>query len=162
MNESKTITGSQPGNTNHQPPSKNIVDTVIAAGNLTTLAAAIKTARVSDVLSAKGPFTMFAPTDKAFEKLPRGALDALLKDAKKLKAVLDYHLIAGHFLAQELKSGEVMTVQGTALAASVSPSGVQVNEARIEQADIVATNGVVHVIDTVVLPKNWQLLAAAA
>ena len=162
MNDSKTTTGSQPGNTTHQPPSKNIVDTVIAAGDLTTLATAIKTARVTDVLSGKGPFTMFAPTDKAFEKLPRGALEALLKDAKKLKAVLDYHLLAGHVLAQGMKSGDVMTLQGTALTAAVSPSGVQVNGAHVERTDVIATNGVVHVIDTVLLPKNWQLLAAAA
>ena len=162
MDESKTTAGSQPGKTSHNPPSKNLVDTAIAAGNLTTLTKAIRTARDTDALTGKGPFTLFAPSDKAFEKLPRGALEALLKDAKKLKAVLDYHLIAGHFLAQDLKFGEIMTLQGSPLAAVVSTSGVQVNGAHVEQSDIVATNGVIHVIDQVMLPKNWQLLAAAA
>jgi len=105
---------------------------------------------------------MFAPTDEAFKKLPTGAWDALLKDTAKLKAVLSYHVITGHVLAQDLKSGDVMTVQGTPLAAVVSSSEVQVNGAHVRQRDITASNGVIHVIDAVIMPKNWQLLAAAA
>jgi uncharacterized surface protein with fasciclin (FAS1) repeats len=99
---------------------------------------------------------------EAFKKLPPGALAALLKDSAKLKAVLSYHVVAGHVLAKDVKSGEVMTLQGTALTAAVSSSGVQVNGAHVKQADIAATNGVVHVIDAVIMPKSWQLLAAAA
>jgi uncharacterized surface protein with fasciclin (FAS1) repeats len=113
-------------------------------------------------VTGKGPFTVFAPTDEAFKKLPHGALETLLKDSAKLKAVLSYHVVTGHFLAKDLKSGEVMTLQGTALSALVSSSGVQVNGAHVRQADIAAANGVVHGIDAVVMPKDTQLLAAAA
>jgi uncharacterized surface protein with fasciclin (FAS1) repeats len=162
MNESNNASGSQQGSAHHTPPSKNIVDTAIAAGNLTTLVAGIKAAGLTDTLKGKGPFTVFAPTDEAFKKLPPGALDALLKDTAKLKAVLSYHVVAGHVLAKDVKSGDVMTLQGSTLNAAVSSSGVQVNGAHVKQADIVATNGVVHVIDAVIMPKNWQLLAAAA
>lgn len=162
MNDSKTTATGQTGSSSHKAPSKNILDTVIAAGNLTTLAAAIKSAGLTAALTSRGPFTMFAPTDEAFKKLPAGALEALLKDSGKLKAVLDYHIVAGHVLAKDLKSGEVMTLQGTALTAAISSPDVKVNGARVRQADIEATNGVVHVIDAVIMPKNWQLLAAAA
>ena len=86
----------------------------------------------------------------------------MLKDTAKLKAVLSYHVITGHVLAQDVKSGDVMTVQGTPLAAVVSSSDVQVNGAHVKQTDIAATNGVIHVIDAVIMPKNWELLAAAA
>ena len=123
---------------------------------------AIKAAGLTDTLTGKGPFTVFAPTDEAFKKLPAGALDALLKDTAKLKAVLNYHVVTGHVLAKDMKAGEVMTVQGSPLTAVVSSSGVQVNGARVKQADITATNGVIHAIDAVIMPKNWQLLAAAA
>jgi uncharacterized surface protein with fasciclin (FAS1) repeats len=98
----------------------------------------------------------------AFKKLPTGALDSLLKDTAKLKAVLSYHVIIGHMLAEDLKSGDVMTVQGSPLTAVVSSSDVQVNGAHVRQRDITASNGVVHVIDAVIMPRNWQLLAAAA
>jgi uncharacterized surface protein with fasciclin (FAS1) repeats len=162
MNESKNASANQHGNTNNASPSKNIVDTLIAAGNFTTFVAGIKSAGLTDKLSGKEQFTVFAPTDDAFKKLPRGALEALLKDSEKLKAVLSYHVVAGHLLAQEIKSGELMTLQGTLLTVAVSSASVQVNGAHVKKADIVATNGVVHVIDAVVMPKNWQLLAAAA
>jgi len=161
MSESNNTSAGQ-GNTSHTAASKNIIDTAIAAGNFTTFVAGIKTAGLSDKLTGKGPFTVFAPTDEAFKKLPQGALEALLKDSAKLKAVLSYHVVAGHFLAKDVKSGEVMTLQGTPLSAVVSSSGVQVNGAHVKQADIATTNGVVHAIDAVVMPKNWQLLAAAA
>jgi uncharacterized surface protein with fasciclin (FAS1) repeats len=161
MEQSKNTSANQQGTT-HMPPSKNIVDTAIAAGNFTTLVAGIKAAGLTDTLTGKGPFTIFAPTDDAFKRLPHGALDALLKDTAKFKAVLSYHVVAGRVSAKDVKSGEVMTVQGSALTAVVSSSGVQVNGAHVKQADIAATNGVIHVIDAVILPKNWQLLAAAA
>jgi uncharacterized surface protein with fasciclin (FAS1) repeats len=162
MSESKNVSSSQHGNTNHTAPSKNIVDTAIAAGNFTTFVTGIKTAGLIDKVTGKGPFTVFAPTDEAFKRLPHGALEALLKDSAKLKAVLSYHVVAGHFLAKDLKSGEVTTLQGTALSALVSSSGVQVNGAHVRQADIAAANGVLHGIDAVVMPKDTQLLAAAA
>jgi uncharacterized surface protein with fasciclin (FAS1) repeats len=114
------------------------------------------------VLAAKGPFTVFAPTDEAFKRLPSGAYDRLLKDSTKLKAVLNYHVFSGHLMARDMKSGDLMTLQGSTLTAAVSSSDVRVNGARITQGDLVATNGIVHAIDEVILPKNWQLLAAAA
>jgi uncharacterized surface protein with fasciclin (FAS1) repeats len=162
MEQSKNTSANQQANTARAAPSKNIVDTAIAAGNFTTLVAGIKAAGLTDTLSGRTPFTVFAPTDEAFKKLPSGALDALLKDTAKLKAVLNYHVVTGHVLAQDLKSGEVMTVQGSPLTAIVSGSDVQVNGAHVRQRDITASNGVIHVIDAVIMPRTWQLLAAAA
>ena len=146
----------------YSAPSKNIIDTALAAGNFTTFMSAVKTAGLTNTLSGKGPFTVFAPADEAFSKLPSGALDALIKDTAKLKAVLSYHVIKGHFLAKDVKSGEVMTLQGSPLLASVSSSGVEVNGVRLKQADAIATNGVIHMIDVVIMPKHWKLLATAA
>ena len=160
MEQSKNTSANQQASTPRGAPSRNIVDTVIAAGNFTTLVAGIKAAGLTDMLN--GPFTIFAPSDEAFKRLPTGAWDALLKDTAKLKAVLSYHVITGYVLAQDMKSGDVMTVQGTPLAAMVSSSDVQVNGAHIRQRDITASNGVIHVIDAVIMPRNWQLLAAAA
>ena len=162
MEQSKNTSTNQQASTPRAAPSKNIVDTAIAAGNFTTLVAGIKAAGLTDTLNGKGPFTIFAPTDEAFKKLPIGAWDALLKDTGKLKAVLSYHVIAGHVLAQDVKSGDVMTVQGTPLTVVVSSSEVQVNGAHVRQRDITASNGVIHVIDAVIMPRNLQLLAAAA
>jgi uncharacterized surface protein with fasciclin (FAS1) repeats len=104
----------------------------------------------------KGPFHVFAPTDEAFRKLPSGAHESLLKDSAKFKAVLNYHIVSGYLLAKGVKPGEIMTLQGSTLTAVVSSADVRVNGARITQADIAATNGIVHAIDTVILPKNWQ------
>jgi uncharacterized surface protein with fasciclin (FAS1) repeats len=143
-------------------PARNIVDTAIAAGNFTTFAAAVRAAGLTDAVSAKGPFTVFAPTEDAFKKLPSGAWDSLLKDSAKLKAVLNYHIVSGYFTARDVKSGEVMTLQGSTLTAAASPGELRVNGARITQADLTATNGILHAIDAVILPKNWQLVALAA
>jgi uncharacterized surface protein with fasciclin (FAS1) repeats len=163
MNQSKSgLASEQTSSANHTAPTKNIVDTVNIAGNCTTFAAGIRAARLTDTLAGKGPFTVFAPTEEAFKKLPAGALDALLKDSAKLKAVLNYHIIAGHVTARDMKSGEVMTLQGSALTAVVTSSEVQVNGAHVKRADMVATNGIIHEIDAVIMPKHWQLLAAAA
>jgi uncharacterized surface protein with fasciclin (FAS1) repeats len=162
MNESKSASVSQPGSTTHTAATKNVVDTAIAAGNFTTLVAGIKTAGLTDKLTGKEPFTIFAPTDEAFKKLPSGALEALLKDAAKLKAVLSYHVVIGQVWAKDMKSGDMMTLQGTPLTASISTAGVHVNGAHVKKGDIAATNGVLHAIDAVIMPKNWQLLAAAA
>jgi uncharacterized surface protein with fasciclin (FAS1) repeats len=162
MEQSKSTSANPQGNHEHSGPTKNIVDTAIAAGNFKTLVAGMKAAGLTDTLSGKGPFTIFAPTDEAFKKLPTGALDALLKDTAKLKAVLSYHVVPGQVMARDFKSGEVMTVQGTALTAVVSSSDARVNGAHVNQRDITASNGVIHDIDAVIMPKNWQLLAAAA
>jgi uncharacterized surface protein with fasciclin (FAS1) repeats len=161
MDQSKTVPVSEAAR-NYTVPAKNIVDTAIAAGNFTIFAAAIKAAGLTDALAVKGPFTVFAPTDEAFRNLPSGAYDALLKDSAKLKAILNYHVVKGHFMAKDVKSGEVMTMQGSTLTATVVSTDVRVNGARIKQADLIATNGIVHAIDEVILPKNWHLLAAAA
>lgn len=162
MDQSKSVpTGGAARNTT-TAPTKNIVETVINAGDFATFAAAINAAGLTAELGGKGPFTVFAPTDEAFKKLPKGAYDSLLKDLGKLKAILNYHVVSGYFMVRDLKSGEVPTAQGTSLTVAVTSSDVRVNGTRVTKADIVATNGIVHAIDAVTLPKNWQLLAAAA
>jgi uncharacterized surface protein with fasciclin (FAS1) repeats len=162
MEQSKNTSANLQGSITHAASMKNIVDTAIAAGNFTKWVAGIKAAGLNETLTGRGPFTVFAPTDEAFKKLPTGAWDALLKDTAKLKGVLNYHVVTGHVLAKDLKSADVMTVQGSHLTAVVSGSDVQVNGAHVRQRDITASNGVIHVIDAVIMPKNWQLLAAAA
>ena len=162
MDQSKSVPANDTARNNYTAPAKNIVDTAIAAGNFTTFAAGIKAAGLTEELAAKGPFTVFAPTDDAFKKLASGSYDLLRKDPAKFKAVLNYHVVRGNFMAKDVKSGEVMTMQGSTLTAAVSSSDVRVNGARITQADLVAANGTVHAIDAVILPKNWHLLAAAA
>lgn len=162
MDHSKNVSAGEAARNSNTGPKKNIVDTMIAAGHFTTFTSAIRAADLTDELAAKGPFTVFAPTDEAFKKLAAGGYDALVKDAGRLKAILHYHVVSGYFAANEVKSGDLMTLQGSALKAAVSPPDVRVNGARVTKADIVATNGIVHAIDAVILPKNWQLLAAAA
>ena len=162
MEQSKNTSANPQGSGSYKASARNIVDTANAAGNFTTWVAAVRAADLTDTLTGKGPFTVFAPTDEAFKKLPSGALEALLKDTAKLKAILNYHVVTGHVLAKDMKAGEVMTLQGSPLTAVVSSSGVQVNGARVRQADVTATNGVIHAIDAVIMPKNWQLFAAAA
>lgn len=142
-------------------PAKSIVETAIAAGKFTTFVAGLKAAGLTESLSGKGPFTVFAPTDEAFKKLPAGTVDSLLKDKTKLAAVLNYHVVAGTFLAKDVKAGDTMTLQGSAFIASASPD-LRVSGSRITQADIIATNGVIHAIDAVMVPKHVQLIAAAA
>jgi uncharacterized surface protein with fasciclin (FAS1) repeats len=162
MNQSKNGLASEHASTDHTAPTKNIVDTVNVAGNFTTFAAGIRAAGLTDTLAGKGPFTVFAPTEEAFKKLPAGAMDALLKDKARLKAVLSYHVILGHVAARDMKSGDVMTLQGSMLTAAVSSSEIQINGAQVKRMELVATNGIIRAIDTVIMPKNWQLLAAAA
>jgi uncharacterized surface protein with fasciclin (FAS1) repeats len=131
---------------------KDIVDTAVAAGNFKTLATALGAAGLVDTLKGKGPFTVFAPTDEAFAKIPKADMDALLKDKAKLTAVLTYHVVAGKVMAADVKAGKVKTVQGSELTVTTA-GGVQVDGAKVVKADIVADNGVIHVIDTVVIPK---------
>ena len=131
---------------------KDIVDTAVAAGSFKTLATALGAAGLVDTLKGKGPFTVFAPTDEAFAKIPKADLDALLKDKAKLTAVLTYHVVAGKVMAADVKAGKVKTVQGSDLTVTTM-GGVQVNGANVVKTDIVADNGVIHVIDSVVMPK---------
>jgi uncharacterized surface protein with fasciclin (FAS1) repeats len=131
---------------------KDIVDTAVAAGNFKTLATALQAAGLVETLKGKGPFTVFAPTDEAFAKVPKADLDALLKDKAKLTAVLTYHVVPGKVMAKDVKAGKVKTVQGSELTIGTT-GGVTVNNAKVTATDIVADNGVIHVIDTVVMPK---------
>jgi uncharacterized surface protein with fasciclin (FAS1) repeats len=131
---------------------KDIVDTAVAAGSFKTLATALQAAGLIDTLKGPGPFTVFAPTDAAFAKIPKADLDALLKDKAKLTAVLTYPVVPGRVMAKDVKAGSVKTVQGGMLSLGTT-GGVTVNNAKVVQADVVASNGVIHVIDSVVLPK---------
>jgi len=131
---------------------KDIVDTAVAAGDFNTLAVALEKAGLVETLKGKGPFTVFAPTDAAFAKVPKKDLDALLADKSKLAAVLTYHVVPGTVMAKDVKAGKVKTVQGSDLTISTS-DGVKVDGANVVKTDIVADNGVIHVIDSVVLPK---------
>jgi uncharacterized surface protein with fasciclin (FAS1) repeats len=131
---------------------KDVVDTAVSAGNFKTLATALTAAGLIDTLKGKGPFTVFAPTDAAFAKIPKADLDALLKDKAKLTAVLTYHVVAGKVMAADVKAGKVKTVQGSELTVTTT-GGVMVDKAKVTTTDILADNGVIHVIDTVIMPK---------
>ena len=132
---------------------KDLVDTAVDAGQFKTLAAALDKAGLVSTLKGKGPFTVFAPTDAAFAKVPKADLDALLADKAKLSAVLTYHVVPRTVMAKDVKSGKVKTVQGSELTLAASGGGVMVDNAQVVKADIVADNGVIHVIDSVVIPK---------
>ena len=131
---------------------KDIVDTAVAAGNFKTLVVALKAADLVPTLKGKGPFTVFAPTDAAFAKIPKADLDALLKDKAKLTAVLTYHVVPGKVMAADVKAGNVKTVQGSEITITTM-GGVMVDKAKVTATDIVADNGVIHVIDSVIMPK---------
>jgi uncharacterized surface protein with fasciclin (FAS1) repeats len=136
-----------------QGPAKDIVDTAVAAGSFKTLATALQAAGLIETLKSKGPFTVFAPTDEAFAKIPKADLDALLKDKAKLTAVLTYHVVPGKVMAADVvKLKEAKTVQGGLVKIDTS-DGVKVDNAKVVKTDIAASNGVIHVIDTVIMPK---------
>ena len=130
---------------------KDIVDTAVAAGNFKTLATALQAAGLIDTLKGKGPFTVFAPTDEAFAKVPKADLDALLKDKAKLTAVLTDHVVSGKVMSKDIKPGKVKTVQGSEVTIATA-GGVTVDAAKVTTADIAADNGVIHVIDKVLWP----------
>lgn len=131
----------------------NIVETAIAAGTFTTLVAAVKAAGLVETLSGPGPFTVLAPTDEAFAKLPTGTVEGLLNDIPKLTAVLTYHVIAGKFMAADvIKLSSAKTVQGQSVTIA-SINGVKVDGANVVKTNIETDNGVIHVIDSVILPK---------
>ncbi len=132
----------------------DIVDTAVSAGNFNTLVAAVKAAGLVDTLKGAGPFTVFAPTDEAFNKLPAGTVDALLKDPEKLKTILLYHVVAGKDMAADVtKLKSVKTVEGGSVKIHVMGDKVMVNNADVVKTDIVCDNGVIHVIDAVLMPK---------
>jgi uncharacterized surface protein with fasciclin (FAS1) repeats len=132
---------------------KDIVDTAVSAGSFKTLATALEAAGLIETLKGKGPFTVFAPTDEAFAKVPKDQLDALLKDKAKLQAVLTYHVVPGKVMAADVKAGKVKTAQGGEVTVSMAGGGVMVDGAKVVKTDIVADNGVIHVIDSVIMPK---------
>jgi uncharacterized surface protein with fasciclin (FAS1) repeats len=132
---------------------KNIVETAIEAGQFNTLVAAVKAAGLVETLSGPGPFTVFAPNDAAFAKIPKATLDGLLKDKAKLTAILTYHVVSGKVMAKDvMKMKSAKTLQGGSLTIDTS-DGVKVNGAKVIQADIEVSNGVCHVIDSVLMPK---------
>ena len=135
---------------------KDIVDTAVAAGNFKTLAAALQAAGLVDTLKGPGPFTVFAPTDEAFAKLPAGTVDDLLKpeNKDKLAAILTYHVVPGKVMAADvMKLNSAKTVNGKSVSISDRNGAVMVDNARVVQTDIAASNGVIHVIDAVILPQ---------
>lgn len=138
-------------------PKKDIVDTAISAGNFTTLATALGAAGLVDTLKSEGPFTVFAPTDEAFAKLPAGTVETLLKPENKdqLTAILTYHVVPGKMKAADVvKLTEAKTVNGKPLSISVKGGSVMINGAKVTTADVAASNGVIHVIDSVILPPS--------
>lgn len=135
--------------------SKNIVETALAAGNFNTLAKALTEAGLVGELQKEGPFTVFAPTDEAFSKLPKGTLENLLKDKETLKKVLLYHVVSGKVMASDvvnLKSAT--TLEGDDVKIKTVDGNVMINNAKVIKADVGASNGVIHVIDTVLIPDN--------
>lgn len=136
--------------------SQDIVDTAVAAGSFKTLAAALQAAGLVDTLKGKGPFTVFAPTDEAFAKLPPGTVEDLLKpeNKEKLVAILTYHVVSGRDLASQVtKMSSAKTVNGQSLAIRVNGGKIMVDSAKVIKTDILCSNGIIHVIDSVVLPK---------
>ncbi|KYC38962.1 fasciclin [Scytonema hofmannii PCC 7110] len=130
----------------------DIVDTAVNAGSFNTLVAAVKAANLVDTLKGAGPFTVFAPTDEAFAKLPEGTVDGLLQDIPKLKKILTYHVVSGKVTSSEVvKLNSATTVEGTEVKIDAS-NGVKVNDATVTTPDVAADNGVIHVIDTVLIP----------
>jgi uncharacterized surface protein with fasciclin (FAS1) repeats len=142
------------------PPTKNIVQVAVGNTSFKTLVAAVKAAGLADTLSGKGPFTVFAPTDEAFAKLPAGTVESLLKPENKatLVKVLTYHVVSGKVLAKDIKSGSVLvpTVSGDSIKVTKTSKNVLIDGSKVVTADVNATNGVIHVIDTVLLPPELQ------
>lgn len=138
---------------------KDIVDTAVAAGSFKTLAKLVGAAGLVDTLKGAGPFTVLAPTDAAFAKVPKKVLDALGADKALLTKVLTYHVISGNVMASDLKAGNVKTVQGENVKVSLK-GGAKFNNAKVSKADIKCSNGVIHVIDSVILPPTVAKMVA--
>ncbi|MDX2042582.1 MAG: fasciclin domain-containing protein [Acidobacteriota bacterium] len=134
---------------------KDIVDTAVGAGSFNTLVTAVKEAGLVETLKGNGPFTVFAPTDEAFAKIPKATLEGLLKDKEALKKVLLYHVVAGKVMAADVvKIKAAKTVQGSSAKVTVKDGKVMIDNANVIKTDIGCTNGVIHVIDTVIMPKK--------
>jgi uncharacterized surface protein with fasciclin (FAS1) repeats len=131
---------------------KDIVDTAIAAGSFKTLVVALQKAGLVETLKGKGPFTVFAPNDEAFAKVPKDQLDALLADKAKLTKVLTYHVVAGKVMAADVKAGPAKSLEGSNLTITTK-DGVMVDKAKVVKTDIAASNGVIHVVDSVLMPN---------
>lgn len=133
----------------------DIVDTAVSAGSFNTLVTAVKAAGLMDTLKGPGPFTVFAPTDEAFAKLPAGTVEGLLKDPEALKKILTYHVVSGKVMAADVvKIKKAKTVQGSEAKVSVMGDNVMVDGAKVVKTDIACDNGVIHVIDAVIMPKK--------
>jgi uncharacterized surface protein with fasciclin (FAS1) repeats len=138
-------------------PKKDIVETAVAAGDFKTLVAAVQAAGLEATLKGKGPFTVFAPTDAAFAKLPAGTVEALLKDKEALASILTYHVVAGRAMAADVvKQKAWKTVQGQEISVVAGEKGVTIDGSNVLKTDIACSNGVIHVIDTVILPKQTK------
>jgi uncharacterized surface protein with fasciclin (FAS1) repeats len=136
---------------------QDIVDTAVAAGNFTTLAQALEAAGLVETLKGEGPFTVFAPTNEAFAKLPAGTLESLLQDTDTLRSILTYHVVSGEVMAADvtgMSGQDVATVQGETVRVMVNGDQVMINDATVTQADVQASNGVIHVVDTVLIPPS--------
>jgi uncharacterized surface protein with fasciclin (FAS1) repeats len=131
---------------------QDIVDVAVKAGSFKTLVAAVQAAGLVDTLKGPGPFTVFAPTDEAFAKIPKAQLDALLKDKAALSKILTYHVVSGKVMAKDVKAGKVKSVQGAEITVKTE-GGVMVDSAKVIATDVAASNGVIHAIDTVIMPK---------
>ncbi|MGJ8697392.1 MAG: fasciclin domain-containing protein [Verrucomicrobiaceae bacterium] len=135
---------------------KTVVEIAVCNENFSTLVAAVKAAGLAEALSGDGPFTIFAPTNEAFEKLPEGTVESLLKpeNKEKLAAILKYHVVAGKVMAADVKPGEVPTLNGAKATIAVADGKVTIDKANVVKTDIAGTNGVIHVIDAVILPAE--------
>lgn len=133
-------------------PKQDIVGVAVSAGSFNTLVAAVQQAGLVSTLTSNGPFTVFAPTDEAFAKIPKDKLDALLADKNALTDVLTYHVIAGKVMAADVSAGVVKTLEGSDITITTD-NGVMVNNAKVIKTDVMASNGVIHVIDTVLMPN---------
>jgi transforming growth factor-beta-induced protein len=138
-----------------KPQMKDIVETAVSAGSFNTLVAAIKAAGLVETLKGKGPFTVFAPTDSAFAKLPPGTVESLLKNKVKLASILTYHVVSGKVMATDVvKLTSAKTVNGQTLTIKTDKTGAMIDNAKVVMTDIGCSNGVIHVIDTVLMPKE--------
>ena len=136
----------------------DIVDTAVEAGSFNTLVAAVKAADLVEALKGDGPFTVFAPSDEAFAKLPEGTVESLLlpENKSKLTAILTYHVVPGKILSADVKSGRVETLEGSQLLVSKKKGALMVDQAKIVATDVTASNGVIHVIDAVIMPEQLR------
>lgn len=145
------------GAAEHKAEAKDIIDLAATNGNFNTLSAALKAAGLVDVMKGKGPFTVFAPTDEAFAKLPKGRVENLLKpeNIEQLKAILTYHVVSGKVMAADVvKLDSATTLNGADVSIAVKEETVKVNDATVVKTDVVASNGIIHVVDTVILPPG--------